>query len=150
VKVRSIAIGSDHRGIQLKKALIESLKQQGYQMKDVGTSTEESCDYPDFGAAAAKLVSLGECERAIVICGSGVGMSMAANKIKGVRAALCHSVESAEMSRRHNDANVLALSADQIPTDLANAICFKWLSAEFEGGRHARRVQKISDLESQP
>lgn len=147
MNVKSVAFGSDHRGYPLKVKLIESLKQKGYQIKDFGTSSEQSCDYSDFGLAAAQAVGSGAYERGIVICHTGIGMSIAANKVKGVRAALCHSIEAAELTRLHNDSNVLAMGAGFIDEKTAEAVCLKWLTTEFEGGRHANRIQKISDFE---
>ncbi len=147
MKPKRIAIGCDHRGFPLKKQLVEWLRKSGYEVKDFGTDSETSCDYPDFGIRAALAVKQGECERGVVICYTGTGMSISANKVKGVRAALCASPEAAELARQHNDANVLALGAGFIEFDLAKKICLKWLETEFEGGRHARRIQKIADYE---
>ena len=144
---KTVAIASDHRGSPLKKELILHLKTKGFQIKDFGTSSEESCDYPDFGFLAAEAVGKGECDRAIVICHSGIGMSIVANKVKGVRASLCRSVEEAELARQHNNANVLSLGSGFTSQDLAKSIALKWLSTEFEGGRHERRLQKISSYE---
>ena len=127
------AIGSDHGGFELKQAVMKHLEERGIEYRDYGTYTPESCDYPDYGAAVGRAVASGECERGIVICGTGIGISMAANKIDGVRCALCGDCFSAEMARAHNDANVLALDT--------------FLDGEFQGGRHARRVAKIMALE---
>ena len=142
-----LAIGSDHRGFDSKHRVVEWLKQAGHEIKDVGTDQAESADYPDFARIVGGQVSSGEAERGILICGSGIGMSIAANKVHGVRAALCHNSQSAEMSRRHNDANVLCLSADSLDEEQMQPIVQTWLSTEFEGGRHARRVGKIAEIE---
>ncbi|MCE9556266.1 MAG: ribose 5-phosphate isomerase B [Planctomycetes bacterium] len=142
-----IAIGSDHRGTEVKQKLIELLRGLGHQVLDEGTKTAESVDYPDIAQSVAELVSRGEAERGILICGTGIGMAIAANKIPGVRAAPCHDDLTAEMSRRHNDLNVLCLSADMLGERLIDRMVEIWLSTEFEGGRHARRVQKIAELE---
>lgn len=142
-----IAIGSDHRGIEVKQKLIELLNELGHQIHDAGTTSAEAVDYPDIARRVAERVSGGEAERGILICGTGIGMAIAANKIPGVRAAPCHDDLTAEMSRRHNDLNVLCLSADMLGERLIDRMVEIWLSTEFEGGRHARRVQKISELE---
>ncbi len=143
-----IALASDHAGLDLKHEIMKHLDEQGLAWKDYGTYTADSCDYPVYGEAAAKAVVSGEAERGIIICGTGIGISIAANKIKGARAALCGDTFSAEMSRRHNDANILALGARVTGSGLAIAIVEKWLNTEFEGGRHARRVGLIGDIES--
>lgn len=144
-----IAIGSDHRGFAVKQKLIELLKQLGQEAVDVGTNSTESCDYPDIACVVAGQVSRREVDRGILICGTGIGMSIVANKFPGVRAAPCHDDLSAEMSRRHNDLNVLCLSADMLGEKLIDRMVEIWLNTEFEGGRHARRVEKIQQLESQ-
>ncbi len=146
--VKRIAIGSDHRGVQLKKDIVGALQAKGFHVNDFGAQSEESCDYPDYAVQVAEAVAKGKCERGIVICHSGIGMSIAANKVRGVRAALCHTVETAEFSRKHNDSNVLALGAGFVKPDTAREICLAWLAAEFEGGRHGRRVDKIRNYES--
>ncbi|NLY11610.1 MAG: ribose 5-phosphate isomerase B [Firmicutes bacterium] len=138
-----IAIGSDHGGFLLKNALIEELKQKGYNIEDFGTYTEESCDYPDIAKVVAKKVAKGEFTRGILICGTGIGMSIAANKTPGIRAALCHDVYSAQMTRRHNDSNILCLGERVIGPGLASLIVETWLTEEFEGGRHQIRIDKI-------
>ena len=143
-----IGIGSDHGGYGLKQSIIAYLKDKGYEYKDYGTYTEDSCDYPVYGAAVAHAVASGECERGIVICGTGIGISIAANKVKGVRCALCGDCYSAEYTRRHNDANVLALGARVLGPGLAEKIVETFLTTEFEGGRHARRIALISELEN--
>ncbi len=141
------AIGSDHGGFELKQAVMKHLEARGIEYRDYGTYTPESCDYPDYGAAVGRAVASGECERGIVICGTGIGISMAANKIDGVRCALCGDCFSAEMARAHNDANVLALGARTLGEGLALKIVDTFLDGEFQGGRHARRVAKIMALE---
>ena len=141
------AIGSDHGGFELKQAVMKHLEERGIEYRDYGTDTPESCDYPDYGAAVGRAVASGECERGIVICGTGIGISMAANKIDGVRCALCGDCFSAEMARAHNDANVLALGARTLGEGLALKIVDTFLDGEFQGGRHARRVAKIMALE---
>ena len=142
-----IAIGSDHGGYALKQAIMKHLEKKGLEYKDYGTYTEDSCDYPIYGEAVARAVSAGECERGIVICGPGIGISMAANKVKGVRAALCGDCYSAEFTRLHNDANILALGARVVGEGLALKIVDTFLETGFEGGRHARRVALISEIE---
>ena len=141
------AIGSDHGGFELKQAVMKHLEERGIEYRDYGTYTPESCDYPDYGAAVGRAVASGESERGIVICGTGIGISMAANKIDGVRCALCGDCFSAEMARAHNDANVLALGARTLGEGLALKIVDTFLDGEFQGGRHARRVAKIMALE---
>jgi len=142
-----IALGCDHGGYALKKHIIACLEAKGLDYKDFGCDSADSCDYPDFGGAAAKAVASGACDRGIVICTTGIGISIAANKVKGVRCALCADPLSAEMCRRHNDANMLAMGAGMIGPNLAVRIVEVFLSTEFEGGRHQRRVDKISALE---
>ncbi|NLV86917.1 MAG: ribose 5-phosphate isomerase B [Clostridiales bacterium] len=142
-----LALGSDHGGYALKQEIIEHLDKKGIKYKDFGTHSEDSCDYPLYAEAVGKAVASGECERGILICGTGIGISMAANKIKGIRAALCGDCFSAEFSRLHNDANILALGARVIGSGLALKIVDTFLNSEFEGGRHARRVGLISKLE---
>jgi ribose 5-phosphate isomerase B len=142
-----IAVASDHRGFNVKDRILSQIAELHHEAKDFGPSNADICDYPDFGARAAKAVSSGEVDRAILICGSGIGMCIVANKFKGVRAALCHDDLSAEMSRRHNDANVMCLSADLLGERLASRMIELWLSTPFEGGRHARRIAKIAEFE---
>ena len=143
-----IAIGSDHGGFALKQEIMKHLEAEGLACKDFGTYSEESCDYPVYGEAVARAVAAGECERGIVICGTGIGISISANKVRGIRAALCGDCYSAEMTRRHNDANILALGARVLGPGLALKIVDTFLSTEFEGGRHARRIAMISDIET--
>lgn len=144
----SVAMGGDHGGFKLKQALKKYLEEElGVTVKDLGTTSEESVDYPDFAIAVARAVAAGECEKGIVIDTMGIGSSIAANKVKGVRAALCHDVSTARNSRGHNDANVLALGSRVVNSGLARTIVRTWLSTPFEGGRHGRRIQKIIDAE---
>ena len=142
-----ISIACDHGAIALKNHLKAYLEGKGYEVKDFGTHTTDSCDYPDFAAPAAQAVASGECEKGIVLCTTGIGVSMVANKVKGIRCALCHEPWSAEMTRRHNDANVLAIGAGVTGTHLAERIVDAFLTAEFEGGRHQRRVDKVMAIE---
>ena len=143
----NISIGCDHGGFALKENIRAYLEEQGHTVTDVGCKSLESCDYPDFGAAAARLVASGACERAIIICTTGIGISISANKVKGIRCALCGDTFSAEMTRRHNDANMLALGAGITGPNLAQKIVEVFLSTGFEGGRHARRVDKLMQIE---
>ena len=143
-----ISIACDHGAFDLKERLKAHLLEQGHQVTDCGTNSGESCDYPDFAAAAARLVADGSCERGVVLCTTGIGMSIAANKVKGVRCALCHEPLSAEMTRRHNDANVLAMGAGVTGGNLAQRILDVFLSPQFEGARHQRRVDKVMELEN--
>lgn len=142
-----IAIGSDHRGYEAKERIRTLVERLGHQVTDRGTNSREACDYPDAGVAVARDVAEGRAERGILFCGSGIGMSIAANKVTGVRAALCHDDLTAQMSRRHNDANVLCLPADLVGNALMESVVKVWLETSFEGGRHARRVEKISQYE---
>jgi ribose 5-phosphate isomerase B len=143
-----IAFAADHRGYPLKEYLKGVAAELGHEAVDFGTDCEESCDYVDFGRAAVEAVAGGEAERGVLICGTGLGMSMAANKVPGIRAALCWTVHMARLSRAHNDANVLVLSGDQIGFQYAREMLTVWLETEFEGGRHARRVDKIKAIEA--
>jgi len=142
-----VAIGSDHGGFRLKTEIIRHLEEKGIPYKDFGTYTPEAVDYPDISRSVAEAVAAGECDRGILICGTGIGVCIAANKIKGIRAALCHDVYSAQMSREHNDANILTMGERVIGPGLALAIVDKWLTTPFAGDRHARRVCKIAELE---
>ncbi len=144
-----IALASDHRGFEFKNLIAGYLTKLGHEAVDFGTMNgDDSVDYPDFGLLAAKAVANGECERAILICGTGLGMSLIANKVNGVRATVCHNPFTVEMSRRHNDANVLCLGVDVVNHDLLEEKLKLFIETEFEGGRHARRVDKIMDAES--
>jgi ribose 5-phosphate isomerase B len=142
-----IAIGSDHRGFAAKSKLIELLKRLDQEVVDTGPHSLESVDYPDIASLVASQVSSGTVDRGILICGTGIGMCIAANKFPGVRAAPCHDDLTAEMSRRHNDLNVLCLSADMLGEKLIDRMVEIWLKTDFEGGRHARRVEKIAEIE---
>ena len=144
-----IAIGSDHRGYETKRRLVHFLQQLSHEVLDMGTDGSAAVDYPDFAIQVARAVSEGRVERGILICGTSIGMCIAANKVKGVRAAPCHDSITAEMSRRHNDANVLCLSADLLGEELIGRMVRLWLETEFEGGRHARRVEKITRFETE-
>ncbi len=143
-----IAIGSDHRGYHLKEKLVALLKTKGHEVFDEGTSATEAVDYPDFAALVARKVSDQSAERGILICGTGIGMAVTANKFPGVRAAPCADEVTAEISRRHNDLNVLCLSADMLSPRSAERMVAIWIDTEFEGGRHSRRVDKIGEIES--
>jgi ribose 5-phosphate isomerase B len=143
-----IAVGSDHRGVSMRLQIVALLQELGQEVTDVGTHDPGPVDYPDIAAAVASRVSKGEVERGILICGSGLGMCIVANKFPGVRAAPCHDDLTAEMSRRHNDLNVLCLSGDILGERLVGRMVSIWLNTAFEGGRHAQRVKKIADLEN--
>ena len=142
-----IGIGSDHGGFELKEELKKHLDEQGIAYRDFGTDSAASCDYPVFAEAVARAVVSGEVEKGILICGTGIGISIAANKVKGIRAALCSDCYSAEFTRRHNDANILTMGARVVGSGLACKIVDTFLSTEFEGGRHAKRVALITDIE---
>ena len=142
-----IIIGSDHAGYKLKELIKKYLHEINEDFIDVGTDSEQSCDYPIFAEKAAKKVINTENAKGILVCGSGIGVSIAANKVKGIRAALCMNDELAEMSRRHNDANILCLGARYIDFEAAKKIIKIFLSTEFEGGRHKRRIREIKDIE---
>lgn len=144
-----IAIGNDHRGVEIKLRLLPLLRSLGHEVLDIGTEAAESVDYPDYAYEVGKRVGSGEMERGLLICGTGIGMSMAANKVRNVRAAACQDVLTAEMSRRHNDANVLCLSADLLGEDQMLQMIRIWLETQFEGGRHARRLEKIAKIEAE-
>ena len=144
-----IAIGADHGGYDLKEQVKTWLQEMGHEVEDFGCYSKESCDYPDFGAAAARAVASGQCEKGVVICTTGIGISMTANKVKGIRCALCADPWSAEMTRRHNDANMLAMGAGVVGPQLARQILEAFLTHDFEGGRHQRRVDKLMALENQ-
>ena len=142
-----IAMASDHGGVGLKEELRKWLVEQGHEVADYGCSGHESCDYADYAAPAARAVADGTCERGIVICTTGIGVSITANKIDGIRCALCSEPWSAQMTRRHNNANVLAMGAGAVGPNLAREIVTAFLAYEFEGGRHQRRVEKMMALE---
>lgn len=144
-----IALASDHRGFEFKDHILTFLKNMDHEVVDFGASNgNDSVDYPDYGVLAAKSVGNGECERAVLVCGTGLGMSLVANKVKGVRATVCHDLFTVEMSRKHNDSNILCLGADVVDQKLLDKKIKLWIETPFEGGRHARRVGKIMDIES--
>jgi ribose 5-phosphate isomerase B len=143
----TIAIGCDHAGVALKNEILPTLRELSIQWKNVGTDDEKSVDYPDFGERVSEMVSNGDVERGILICGTGIGMSIVANKFPGVRASLCHDPYSAEMSRLHNDANILILPGRIIDSSRAKEIVKIWFTTDFEGGRHQRRIDKIKTIE---
>jgi ribose 5-phosphate isomerase B len=144
-----IALGSDHAGYELRQTIAAWLKEQGWEVRDVGVATPERADYPVYGEAAARLVQSGECRFGIVVCGTGVGMSLVANKMRGIRCVVCSEPYSAELARRHNDANMLALGGRVVGPDLALMIVRLFLAAEFEGGRHRGRVDMIGRIEAE-
>lgn len=143
-----IAIGCDHVGYELKKRVIDHLTEKGHEVVDFGTDSTERTDYPIYGEKAANAVASSECDRGIVICGTGIGISISANKVKGIRCVVCSEPYSALLSRQHNDTNMLAFGSRVVGGDLALMIVDAWLSGEYEGGRHAKRVQMISDIEN--
>ncbi len=143
-----IAVASDHRGRSVKQRVVELLERFGHEVLDCGPFEDGPVDYPDYGLEVARRVATGECERGILICGTGIGMCIVANKVPGVRAAPCHDDITAELSRRHNDSNVLCLSADLLGQRLIDRMIEVWLTTPFDGGRHARRVQKIHRIEA--
>ena len=142
-----LALGFDHAGVKLKSALIEFLNANGYEYKDFGTYTEESCNYAEYGAAVAEAVASGEYDKGILICGTGIGMSIVANKVPGIRCAHCQDVFSAKATRQHNDSNVLAFGERVVAKELALEIVKTFLETEFEGGRHVARIAKITEIE---
>ncbi|OHB84155.1 MAG: ribose 5-phosphate isomerase B [Planctomycetes bacterium RBG_16_64_12] len=144
-----VAVGGDHRGYMVRARLLELVKRLGHEVVDVGTQTSEPVDYPDIALRMARKVVDGEVDRGILVCGTGLGMCIAANKVHGIRAAPCHDDLTAQMSRSHNDANVLCLSADMLGERVVDQMVKIWLNTPFEGGRHARRVAKITALERQ-
>lgn len=142
-----IAVGSDHRGFEAKQQIKAIITQMGHKCIDVGTNDSNPVDYPDLAYAAATAVAQKKADRAILVCATGIGMCIAANKVKGIRAALCHDELSAQISRDHNDSNVLCLSGDQVGEVLLRKMVEVWLSTKFSGGRHLRRVKKIKAIE---
>ena len=147
MSAETIAVASDHAGFALKEVLKQELANGGYTVLDLGANNEESVDYPDFGAALADAVADGRASRGVAVCGSGIGISIAVNRHPGVRGALCHDNLGARMSRLHNDANVLCLSADMLGMRIIDRLVTLWLETPFDGGRHARRVDKIMAIE---
>lgn len=144
-----LAIGCDHGGFELKNHIISYLKEQGVEIKDFGTYDENSVDYPDIAKKVCASITSGECERGILVCGTGIGMSIAANKVKGIRAAMCTDVYSAKMTKQHNNTNVLCLGGRVTGRELAFMICDTWLNEEFMGGRHQNRIDKITAIEQE-
>lgn len=144
-----IALGSDHGGYQLKETIKKHLEEKGYEVKDYGTYSEESCDYPQYGKAVGKAVASGECEKGILVCGTGIGISLAANKVKGIRAAVCSDTFSAKYTRLHNDANILAMGQRVVGPGLALELVDIFLNTEYEGGRHQRRVDQLMAIENE-
>ena len=142
-----IAIGNDHSAVEMKTIIKEHLVNKGYEVLDLGTNSAESCDYPEYGEKVGRAVVSGEADLGIAICGTGLGISLAANKVKGVRACVCSEPYTARLSRMHNNANVLAFGARVVGSELAKMIVDEWLAAEFEGGRHQRRVDMIMAIE---
>ena len=145
----SFVIASDHRGVGLKKVVIDFLKAKGHPVEDLGAYSEDSVDYPDYAWKAAQAVAGKKADQGIVICHSGIGVYVTANKMKGIRAALCQTAEQAELARRHTNANILALPAGFVTAEGAKQILEKWLAASFEGGRHEARIKKIKSLEDE-
>jgi ribose 5-phosphate isomerase B len=143
-----ISIGSDHRGVHIKGRLIQALSAAGFSISDEGTDSEKTVDYPDYAQQVAKKVSNGDADRGILICGTGLGMSITANKFLGVRAASCYDEVMVEMSRRHNNVNVLCLPGDMIGDRPVDELVLMWLQTDFDGGRHADRLKKIADIET--
>ncbi len=143
---KKIAVGSDHAGFGLKETIIKYLKDKGYQAQDFGTHSAESTDYPEYAEAVCRAVLSGESDMGVLICGTGLGISIAANRFRGIRAALCHDAFTAKMSRKHNNANIIAMGAGVIGTETAKDMLDVWLAAEFEGGRHERRINKIENM----
>lgn len=142
-----IAIGNDHTAVEMKNHIVKYLEDKGYELVNFGTDTEERVDYPVYGKKVADAVASGECELGILICGTGIGISLAANKVKGIRAAVCSEAYSAELTRRHNNSNIIAFGARVVGTATAETIVDAFLEAEFEGERHAARVDMISAIE---
>jgi ribose 5-phosphate isomerase B len=146
---KRIVLASDHRGVKVKSEIANFLKSKGFVVQDVGTDSEVSVDYSDFAIRAAEAVSRNEADQGIVVCHSGIGVSVSANKVKGIRAALCHTVEQAALAKRHANANVLAIPAGFVSSDLVKKIVERWVESDFEGGRHQRRIEKISRYEEE-
>lgn len=143
-----IGIGNDHAAVDMKNQVVEYLEGKGYEVVNFGTDTYESCNYPEYGEKVGRAVAAGDVDHGILICGTGVGISLAANKVKGVRAVVCSEPYSAKLSRQHNNTNILAFGARVIGIELAKMIIDEWLSAEFEGGRHQTRVDMITAIEN--
>lgn len=146
-KKMKIAMGNDHSAVELKKEIKEYVEKKGYEVIDFGTNETASCDYPIYGEKVGRAVAAGEAELGILICGTGLGISLAANKVKGIRACVCSEPFTAKLSRMHNNTNILAFGARVVGVELAKMIVDEWLNAEFEGGRHQRRVDMIMEIE---
>lgn len=144
-----ISIGSDHRGLELRKTIAKAIEGNGHEVDDLGTHSTESCDYPDIAAKVAKAVARGSSQLGVLVCGTGIGVAIAANKIPGIRAAVVHDINTARLSRLHNDANILCLPGNDLQEQQTNEIVTVWINTQFEGGRHARRIEKIHKLESE-
>ena len=144
-----IAMACDHGGLRLKNVLKEYLLDNGYEVEDFGTNSEDSCDYPDYAGKAAKAVASGASDKGVLVCGTGIGVSITANKVNGIRCALCHDVFSAKATRAHNDSNMIAMGQRVIGEGLALEILKAWLSTEFEGGRHVQRIEKMMAYEGE-
>ena len=142
-----ISVGTDHRGLEQKRMVTKIAEELGHAVVDQGTNSSESCDYPDIAKTVGSSVASGETDRGILICGTGIGMSIAANKVKGIRAALCSSNDQARLSREHNDTNVLCIRGDSFEESAVRELVSIWLKTEFEGGRHERRVDKVKQME---
>lgn len=142
-----IAIGNDHTAVEMKQEMVKFLEEQGYEVINLGTDSSDSCDYPVYGEKVGRAVADGMADLGIAICGTGVGISLAANKVKGIRACVCSEPYTAKLSRMHNDSNVLAFGARVVGVEMAKMITQEWLNAKFEGGRHQRRVDLIMDIE---
>ncbi len=143
-----IAIGNDHTAVEMKNAVMEHLLERGFEVLNLGTDSTDACDYPEYGEKVGRAVVDGEADLGIAICGTGVGISLAANKVKGIRACVCSEPYTAKLSRMHNDSNVLAFGARVIGAELAKMIVDEWLDAEFMGGKHQRRVDMLTEIES--
>ena len=143
-----IGIGNDHSAVEMKFAIKKYLEEMGHEVVNYGTDSIESCDYPEYGEKVGRAVASGEADLGIAICGTGVGISLAANKVKGIRACVCSEPYTAKLSRMHNNSNVLAFGARVVGSELAKMITEAWLDAKFEGGRHERRVQMLMDIEN--
>lgn len=143
-----IVIGNDHTAVEMKQEIQKFLEEKGYEVLNVGTDSSESCDYPVYGEKVGRAVADGQADLGIAICGTGVGISLAANKVKGIRACVCSEPYTARLSRMHNDSNVLAFGARVVGVEMAKMITEEWLNAKYEGGRHQRRVDLIMDIEN--
>ncbi len=144
-----ISVGTDHRGLEQKRMVLNIAEQCGHTAIDLGTNSTDSCDYPDIAKVVGHAVASGDTDRGILICGTGIGMSIAANKVKGIRAAVCNNIDQARLSRQHNDANVLCIPGDSFEEAAVKELVTLWLETEFEGGRHARRVDKVKQMEDE-